>query len=79
MSSLLCAWAKVDESAREQYASHVASVATRLSTRAWHFEAEKEPAFEFENTEQENVFTMYADLVSMYYAVSLLANSLPRT
>jgi len=74
MSTLLCAWARVDEPTREQYASYVAATAARLSTRAWLFEAENDPAFEFEQSEQENVLTMYAKLISTYSAVSLCAN-----
>lgn len=70
MSTILCAWAQVEDSALEQYASHVAETAKRLSSRAWHFEAEKDPVLEFENASQDNVLTMYAQLAMTMYAMS---------
>ena len=58
MSTMLCAWAHVDDAVHEEYASHIAEAAAQLSTRAWHFEAEKDPVLEFENASQHNVLTM---------------------
>ncbi|KAF2679840.1 hypothetical protein K458DRAFT_393399 [Lentithecium fluviatile CBS 122367] len=59
LPTMLCAWAEVDESTRDQYASYVTQTAARLSARAWHFEAEENPTLEFENPSRHNLFTIY--------------------
>jgi hypothetical protein len=76
MSTLLCAWAHVDESTHEQYASHIASVAARLDTRAWHFEAEESPLFQFETSTLGNTLTVYAEPTRAHCAMSLCADAL---
>jgi hypothetical protein len=76
MSMLLCAWAHVDESTHEHYASHISSVAARLDTRAWHFEAEEDPLFQFETSTLGNTLTMYAELARANCATSPCADAI---
>jgi hypothetical protein len=58
MSSLLLAWAHVEESVYEQYEACVAQAAATLSARAWHFDADPEPSLGFPDAPPANVLTM---------------------
>lgn len=58
--STFCAWAYVEnDSAHDNYADHVAQIATRSMARAWHFTAEQDPSLEFVGSGKANCFTIY--------------------